>query len=199
MLRALLLVAFPAAAPTARSLLAKLVRERQGVYAAFLGRLMSGWSVSSAAVACSIRRESVRDWLSQGLSDQQADIDTFYSRFASDVHAAVAYCVGDCEAQLASRNPLAYLQTGPGRAFYAREQYWQPQQPGGPLPDDDLNPLSVISTDSAQQITDRRMAEALQILRAQGVLHDPQFAQQLGEQHGINLNASPDAPAVDAP
>jgi hypothetical protein len=55
---------------------------------------------------------------------------------------------------------LEYLRSGPGRAFYAREQYWQPLPPGAPLPDDDLNPLATIdANEPAPPINSRRWSE----------------------------------------
>lgn len=155
----------PAVAPTARSLLAKLVRERQGVYAAFLGRLMCGATVSSAAEACGIRRESTRDWLARGLADQRAGADTYYSRFASDVHAAIGFCVVECEVQVASRSPLEYLRTGPGRAFYAREQFWQSLPADTLLTDSDVNPLAEIDANEPARLSIfPRTAEAIAML-----------------------------------
>ncbi len=162
------------------------MRERQGAYAAFLGRLMSGASLSAAAVACGIRRESVRDWLTQGLTDQQADIDSYYARFASDVHAAIAHCVSECEIQVATRKPLEYLRTGPGRAFYTREQYWQQLDPLMPFPEDDINPIQVFDADTnSQSLTAERLTEALAVLRNQRLLTDPTFEQHAREQYGL--------------
>lgn len=167
------------------SLLAALVQQRQSVYAAILGRIMSGASLVSAAVAVGVNRNTVRDWLVQGLTDQANDSDTYYSRFASDIHAALAHSVGEAELAVMRRNPIEYLRSGPGRAFYQdREQYWQQQDPRMPAPESDINPMTELPAGDADAIPSDRASLALDALKELGILNDPQFALQLREQSG---------------
>ena len=180
--------------PTLRSALRTLVRERQGTYAAFLGRIMSGWSVTSAATAIGVSRYQMRDWLSQGLDDTQRDCDTYYARLVSDVHAATACAVGEAEARVAARDPLAYLQAGPGRTFYAREQHWQRPDPSAPPAESDLEPLPLAPAleGEATGPSDDRFSQALDELRRRGLLNSPTTAAAIAAQ------AQDPAPAVDS-
>lgn len=186
--------------PSMGSKLYFLVKERQGAYASLLGRIISGWSLSAASTAIGISRHLVKDWLATGLQDQQLERDTYYSRFASDVHAALALAVGTAESRLAISNPLEYLRSGPGRAFYRNEQYWQPIPPGYQN-EDDVNPLNVIGGEANNSDEDEsrsRLSEALNVLRNSGILATPEFTQQLADQHQLPLVNDGTPAVVDA-
>lgn len=174
------------------SLLARIVKERQSTYAAILGRIMSGSSLVAAAVSVGIGRETVRGWLVQGLADQASSKDTYYSRFASDIHAALAHSVGEAELAVMRRNPIEYLRTGPGRAFYQeREGYWQASDPRMPPPVSDIEPLVEMTSEQTDSIPASRASEALDELKRLGIVQHPEYAKQLEEQaqqgHGQQL------------
>lgn len=153
--------------PTCRSALYKLAR-KQMKYSEFIGRLMAGWSLTAAAVAMGVSRSQVRAWLAQGLNDQMRSLDTYYSRFAFDVYAAIAHAVGECEARIHMRQPLEYLRTGPGRAFYAREGYWREELAG--YEENELDPPTEEQQDSSEEmLPDESLLHALSILRESGV------------------------------
>lgn len=118
----------PGAKPQHNSLLRKLADERPTSYAELLGRLMTGASLRAATTLLGLSYDMVRGWIAQGLIDGEQQLDTYYSRFAADVHSAIAYCVADCEQRVTGRNPAAYLTSGTGRSFFAVEGTWQPQQ-----------------------------------------------------------------------
>lgn len=182
-------------APNGNSLLTSFIQSRQGVYAALLGRIMCGSSLSSASTAIGLGRGIIGQWLAKGLNDQANNEDTYYARFASDIHAALAIAVSTAEQAVTTRNPLEYLRSGPGRAFYEREQYWQQPQPGLP-PENDFNPLAIVGDDSENSgsLSDNRMAQALEVLRSHGVL-TPEYQKQLAEQ--ANLPATQNTAIVE--
>lgn len=182
--------------PRGHCLLLALVDERQGAYAAMLGRIMEGSSLTASAVALGIGKATAAQWLATGLRDQAAGIDSYYSRFASDVYAATAHAVSRAEQTISIRNPLEYLRHGPGAAFYREERYWQEPIPGE-QPIDDLNPLAVIGDGSQEQsaLSDNRLSAALDVLK-QGGLLDEHFTAAL-EQQGAVSTPSADASSSD--
>lgn len=143
---------------------------------------MLGSSLTSASITCGLNRATTQQWLSQGLSDQLAERDTYYSRFASDVYAALAHGVSEAEVAIHRHNPAEYLKTGPGRALYRDEQYWQPALPGQ-APIDDINPLVTVADEGQSTLQDNRMLDALKVLQGLGMV-DTEFTKQLSEQSG---------------
>lgn len=186
------------ARPNGNSLLFQLIRNSQGVYAALLGRIMCGQSLTGSAISVGLGREVVRSWLVQGLADQASQADTYYSRFASDVYAATAQCAGDAEIQVHKRNPLEWLRTGPGRALYQdRENYWQPVDPQLPPPVSDLEPLNEVSAASpADEVLNARASAALDALRELNIVQNPEYARQITEQGGQLSPVGARTPAI---
>lgn len=182
------------------SLLVKIIQDHQGVYAALLGRLMSGASLTGAAAAVGLQRETVRSWMTQGLSDLASDKDTYYSRFATDCRAAFAHSVSEAEIAVHRRNPIEYLRTGPGRAFYQdRENYWQLPNPNAAPSENDIEPLAEISQSeqSSTGLPDERMAGAIDELRKLGILHNPEMSKQLElNMQTVHRTTTPPAPII---
>lgn len=177
------------------SLLAELVKRRQSIYAAILGRIMCGSSLIAAACAVGLSRETVRRWMIEGLENQQAGEDTYYARFASDVYAALAHSVGEAELAVMRRNPIEYLRSGPGRAFYQeRENYWQPVDPRAAPSTSDIEPLVEIASEQTDTLSASRASEALDRLKELGIIDNPEYAKQIIEQSGQGrelVNGSP--------
>lgn len=158
---------------------------------------MSGSSLVAAAVCVGISRNTVRGWLVTGLTDQANSKDSYYSRFASDVHAALAHSVGEAELAVMRRNPIEYLRSGPGRAFYQeRENYWQEQDPRLPPSESDVNPLTELAPGDVDHIPADHFAKALDALQELNISSNPEYAKQLLEQAGHSQESLVDGSTV---
>ena len=108
--------------------LEQFIRIRPDSYQRLLSMIMLGSSVPTVALLCGIPRNRLNAWRRQGVNDQAQSLDTFAARFVADVNYAVCVPTVEAEAYLAKKDPLSWLQIGPGR-WVNPEGTWQSKIP----------------------------------------------------------------------
>lgn len=87
------------------------------LYARMMSVIMSGASPKNAMTLFGVYRDTFLTWRSMGLNDIQAKQDTYYSRFIQDFNIACMIPTIDAETRIAAKDPLQWLQIGPGRSY----------------------------------------------------------------------------------
>lgn len=107
----------------------RLVHSDGELYPKMMSIIMSGASPKNAMILFGIHRDTFMIWRSLGLNDIQAKQDTYYSRFILDFNIACMIPTIDAETRIAAKDPLQWLQIGPGRSYNWVESGTAPWQP----------------------------------------------------------------------
>lgn len=104
--------------------LAKLVNDRQDIYARMLTMIMAGAGIPLAAGLCGISRKNLERYRIHGLNDLSNGVDSYYARFVTDLNFSAIIPAIDAEVAIHRKDPLEWLRSGPGR-WINPEGTWQ--------------------------------------------------------------------------
>lgn len=105
--------------PGRKCLLEQIVLFNPQRYHQIIAKVRHGVSLNVAVEAAGINESTFYDWAIKGREHlaEHPPIDSFFSRFYSDLRRAVAHTVADCEMTIAIKNPTKWLVHGAGRIF----------------------------------------------------------------------------------
>lgn len=107
-----------------------IARYSPDLYAKMIHMIRMGASFGTAAGVLGISQSTMLSWLYKGRADQDNDVDSFFSRFVSDIYSACAVAASEAEQEVKRLDPRKWLAHGPGRIFggsWGKDQ----RQPGG--------------------------------------------------------------------
>jgi hypothetical protein len=97
--------------------LEEIVNFAPEVYRGLITKIRCGVSFNVASETVNINESTFHDWGWKGKNDLNDGLDTYFSRFYTDVRRAAANITADCEMSVTARNPIKYLTQGGGRIF----------------------------------------------------------------------------------
>lgn len=166
-----------------------LVCKQPGLYATFLGRLISGSSPKAAALCIGQSYRQICAWFDAGANDLADDLDTYCSRFLLDCQRAYAMAVASAEESVFRKDPDKWLGKGHAKTFY-KGQFWvEPSQQQIEAPDDPLDPIAIAAPDEDDLSQEREAAadldEAIKVLEHHNIIQTPQFIDAAKNQYKI--------------
>lgn len=165
-----------------------MVTKMPGLYSTFMGRILSGSSFKSAALATGQSPRTLSRWLEKGSADVADERDTFCARFLMDCQRAYAASVGSAEERVHRKNPEAWLAKSHARNFHLN-RYWQDktqipeEETYDPLDPPPARPL--LEQETEQNEVDKELSEALKVLESHNIIGQPEFVQQAREQFRV--------------
>lgn len=174
--------------------LVTLVKKQPGLYATFIGKIVSGSSFRTAALSVGLSPGRVRLWLQQGSADLGDDIDTYYSRLLLDCQRAASIAVSDAEERVHRADPAKWLSRSPTGKEFNKGKYWteQVRTLGEEPPDEEENtfdppPLrpAITQTEDQSDSSNESLREALKVLEDLGIASSPELVKQAKQQFRI--------------
>lgn len=134
--------------PTAReeSGLYYLIRDDSDRYKRWMGCLMLGASIETAACRFGLQGATVKLWLRRGCEDMRDGHDTYYARLVFDIRNSIAYAASGAEFEIKRGTPLTYLRRGAAARLFGtdwRESGKAPILPALDPSDENYNPAAV--------------------------------------------------------